>query len=223
MAGYFFPSRARACFGAREGDDGGTDPVVNASAPAPDNLAHLESSKWFAAQVQPHEEALRAYLRGRFPTLPDIDDLVQETYARLLRTHATGDVVEVRPYLFAVARNAALDLLRRNQVVAFESLGDMAGLSVMEEKPDAAEATARSQEMALVHEAIDLLPPRCQEVLRLRRFDGLPVKAIAARLGLSPKTIEAHLCAALLHCRRFLLSRGMSRDRLASARGPAAP
>ena len=47
------------------------------------SVANLTS--WFAEEVQPHESSLRSYLRSVFPSLPDIDDLVQESYARLLR------------------------------------------------------------------------------------------------------------------------------------------
>lgn len=49
-----------------------------------------EQARWFAEEVYPHEPALRAYLQARFPTLGDHDDLVQETYTRLLRAQANG-------------------------------------------------------------------------------------------------------------------------------------
>ena len=39
----------------------------------------------FAEHVQRHEAALRAYLLSRYSTLPDHDDLVQETYLRVWR------------------------------------------------------------------------------------------------------------------------------------------
>ncbi len=164
--------------------------------------------------MQPHEPALRAYLRGRFPGLRDVDDLLQETYARLLRAHAAGKVSEVRPYLFVIARNAAFDVVRRNQVVAIDSIGDMNSLFVVEERPDAAEAVSHAQEIEILHEAIAALPPRCREILRLRRFEGLSHRQISEKLGISTHTIDAHLCVAVYHCRRFLLERGVSRERL---------
>jgi len=37
-----------------------------------------KQTHWFAQDVHLHEVALRADLRSRFPTLPDIDGLVQE-------------------------------------------------------------------------------------------------------------------------------------------------
>ena len=179
-------------------------------------LAATDNARWFAEQVQPHESALRAYLRGRFPGLPDVDDLIQETYARVLRAKLAGELQEVRPYLFAIARNAAIDLTRRNRVAATDSLGNIEQLSVVEDRPDAAEAAAHGQEIEILHEAIDALPPRCREILILRRFRGLSHQAIANQLNISANTVDAQLCLALFRCRQFLLLRGVSRDTLAS-------
>lgn len=55
------------------------------SRPTAYPMSSAEQARWFSEHVQPHEPALRAYLSKRFPSLPDHDDLVQETYARLLR------------------------------------------------------------------------------------------------------------------------------------------
>jgi RNA polymerase sigma-70 factor (ECF subfamily) len=184
-------------------------------------LAATDHSRWFTDEVQPHESALRAYLRGRFPGLPDVDDLIQETYARLLRAKVAGKLQEVRPYLFATARNAAIDLARHKQVAATDSLGNIEQLSVVEDRPDAAEATAQGQEIEILHEAIAALPPRCREILTLRRFHGLSHQAIAQQLHISANTVDAQLCLAVFRCRQFLLLRGVSRDSLASV--PASP
>lgn len=181
-------------------------------------LADANYSRWFAEEVQPHERALRTYLRGRFPGLTDVDDLIQETYARLLRAHVAGKVSEMRPYLFVIARNAAFDVVRRNQIVAIDRIGNMESLLVVEERPDAAETVAHDQEIEILHEAIAALPPRCREILHLRRFEGLSHREISEKLGISTHTIDAHLCGAVFRCRRFLLERGVSRERLGSVR-----
>ena len=44
----------------------------------PPLVPHSDQAQWFAAEVQPHEPELRAFLRRHFPTVQDIDDLVQE-------------------------------------------------------------------------------------------------------------------------------------------------
>jgi hypothetical protein len=44
-----------------------------------------EQNRWFSQEVQPHEPLLRAHLHSAFPSLPDVDDIVQESYFRLIQ------------------------------------------------------------------------------------------------------------------------------------------
>jgi RNA polymerase sigma-70 factor (ECF subfamily) len=170
---------------------------------------HTDQSRWFAESVRPHEAELRAFLRRHFPTLTDVDDLVQETYVRLIRAQAAGEIAEPRAYMFTTARNAAFDLFRKRRPVSVEELGKNEWLNVVEEKPDAAEAASRRQEIALLTEAIGALPPRCRDVVTLRRLHGLSYREIAARLGIAEKTVNAHLALGLVRCRQFLAVRGV--------------
>src|SRR5262245_37121045 len=48
-----------------------------------------DTARWFAAEVQPHEPTLRAWLAQRFQGLAEIDDVVQEACLRVLRARAT--------------------------------------------------------------------------------------------------------------------------------------
>jgi len=96
-------------------------------------------SRWFTEEVQPHEPALRAYLQARFPTLADHDDLVQETYTRLLRAQANGGVRYPKAFLFTAARNAAFDLFRRRGAKPTEAVIDLVELTVLEDVPGVGE------------------------------------------------------------------------------------
>jgi len=174
-------------------------------------LAAGENVRWFKEEIRPHERELRAYLRGRFPSLRDVDDLVQETYARLLRARDGGSATLTRAYLFVVARNVALDLIRRSQVVTVESLGDLAQLSVVEERPDAAETLSHEQELQLLADAMRALPPRCREILTLRRIEGRSHREIAEKLGIAEGTVNAQLAIGLMRCREYLCAHGVAR------------
>ncbi|MDP3072189.1 MAG: sigma-70 family RNA polymerase sigma factor [Opitutaceae bacterium] len=174
-------------------------------------LAPPRESRWFAEEIRPHEVALRAYLRGRFPMVHEVDDLVQETYARLLSARATGRATLTRAYMFVVARNLALDLIRRRRTVKIEFLGNVEELSVVEERPDAAEILSHEQELALLADAMRALPARCGEILRLRRIEGLSHRAIADRLGIAEGTVNAQLAIGVIRCRRYLCAHGVVR------------
>jgi RNA polymerase sigma-70 factor (ECF subfamily) len=169
----------------------------------------VETARWFAEEVQPHESSLRHWLRGRFPALRDVDDLVQESYARLLRARRRGQVAHARSYLFATARNAACDLARRERVAAIEGVADIETLSVYEDRPDVAESLSHEQEIEILAEAIQALPKRCRLVLKLRKLRGLSHREIARRLGISEHTVNAQLARGLAQCRAFLRERGV--------------
>jgi RNA polymerase sigma factor (sigma-70 family) len=168
-----------------------------------------EQARWFTEQVQPHEPELRAFLSRRFPTVQDIDDLVQESYARLMRARRHGSIVEPRAYLFTTARNAALDLFRRKPTLSVEDLAETGRLAVVDESPDAAETASHAQEIALLTEAIAALPPRCREVLVLRKLQGVSYREIGARLAISENTVNAQLAIGVVRCRQYLEARGV--------------
>ncbi len=171
---------------------------------------HTDHARWFAEEVQPHEAALRAYLRGRFPSLHDVDDLVQESYARILRAREIGTAKLTRAYLFVTARNLALDAIRHTNVIAFQSLAEINESSVVEERPDAAEAASSDQELEILAEAIATLPQRCREIFVLRRYRELSHRDIALRLGIAENTVNAQLVIAMLRCREYLRQRGVT-------------
>ena len=168
-----------------------------------------EQARWFAQEVQPHETSLRSYVRNVFPLFPDIDDLVQESYARLLRAKEGGRVSYAKAFLFTTARNVALDFFRRRKVVAIDGVADLRELTVVEDRPDAAEAVNKQQELELLSEAIRALPGRCRQVLTLRLLYGMSHKEIAAELRISEHTVKAQLAKGMRRCADYFEERGV--------------
>jgi RNA polymerase sigma-70 factor (ECF subfamily) len=166
-----------------------------------------ETAAWFAREVQPHEGMLRTYLVG-IARPSDIDDLVQESYLRLLRLREQGRMRSPRGLLFTVARNAAHDLFRRRGRAPVAPASDTEADIVPDDSPGTAEAVCREQEIALLADAIEALPERCRAVFLLRQFENLPQREIAARLGIAEHTVESQLTKALRRCEEFFAARG---------------
>ncbi|MBL9201108.1 MAG: RNA polymerase sigma factor, partial [Opitutaceae bacterium] len=170
-----------------------------------------DDASWFAAEVQPHDAALRAWLRARFPVLGEVDDVVQETYARVLQLRARDPLRAhaVKPLLFTTARHLALDQIRRRAIVPIEGFGEDDGALFADDAAGVAETVSRRQELALLAEAIQSLPDRCRQILTLRKIYGLPQKEIARQLGIAEHTVEAQVGVGVRRCAEYLARFGL--------------
>ncbi len=168
-----------------------------------------DSDRWFVEHVLPHEPALRAWLKAHYSSATDVDDLVQETYARLMRARERGPIQSVKAFLFATARNLAIDGLRRKKVVAIDSVAEIESLFVFEDGPGVPETVGRQQELELLTQAIQSLPDRCRQVLTLRKIYGMSLRDIARELGIAEHTVEAQIGIGVRRCAAFLARRGL--------------
>ncbi len=175
--------------------------------PSPDP----ELAKWFAEEVQPHEPALRAWLRGRFPTLTDADDLVQEAYSRLLRARETGSIACAKAFLFVTARNLALNQLRHLRHERPDGLMELDASGVLDESAAIPESVARAEDLQLLIHAIQSLPDRCRQIMTLRKIYGLSQQEVATKLGISVHTVEAQGAIGLRKCIIYFRLHGYGR------------
>ncbi len=176
-------------------------------------LQETEQSRWFTLEVQPHEPALRAYLQSRFPLLRDADDIIQETYRRLLRENNAGRLRHPRAFLFTAARNAALDFFRRRKHAPTESITHSEAANVVEESAHVAEAVCQQQELQILADAVQTLPHRCRQVIMLRYLKGYSYKEIAATLGISAETVKTHMAKGVKLCSDYFAARGLLEER----------
>ena len=182
----------------------------------PPPLPPPEESRWFADNLQRHEPALRAYLLSRYSTLPDHDDLVQETYLRMLRVRLQVRLATAKAFLFATAGHLAIDRFRRTRAARQVPLDAVDDLADGDSLPNAVEILEQRERYELLAQAVAELPPRCREVMLLRYRDGLPCKEIARRLGVSPETVKSHLVKGVGDCIGFFQRNGLLADTAAS-------
>ncbi len=174
--------------------------------PSPDP----KQSRWFAEEIHPHEAILRGYLRGAFPAVQDIDDVVQESYLRVWKAASVRQIASAKAFLFRVARNVALDLVRRHRSCPVQPVGNLALLPVIEEKSAEAEAPSLEARITLLVEAVEALPPRSREVMILCKFQSLSYREAAAQLGISEKTVGEHLYRGMKRLGEELQRRGVT-------------
>lgn len=134
--------------------------------------------------------------------------VVQEAFVKLweIRNELDSDS-NLRNFLFTLVKNNCLNILKRRQILIrhhekirwmemhyqYESLNrlgdDYLEFSELKEKID---------------QAIRNLPEHCRVVFEMSRFEDLKNREIAEKLGVTQKTIEAHLTKALKILRKEL-------------------
>jgi RNA polymerase sigma factor (sigma-70 family) len=152
---------------------------------------------WFKLEVLPHEEALMRYLRRCWPNRDDIHDLRQETYVRIYESAQSSIPVSARPFIFAIAKNLMADRIRKQRIVAIDSVGDLETLDVLVDELTPERRTSAHEELRQLAHAVDELPAKCRAVLWMRRIDALSQKEVAARLGVSERTVEKHVMTGI--------------------------
>lgn len=131
------------------------------------------------------------------------EDLAQDTFFKFWEKRQSIHIqTSLKAYLRRMAVNEALYYLRKNK--KFQKDYD-------KEPSDLGGSTETVEEQLLQQEledkiaaAIKTLPPRCQQVFRLSRFEDKSYKEIAAKLEISIKTVENQMGKALKMLRAAL-------------------
>jgi RNA polymerase sigma factor (sigma-70 family) len=147
----------------------------------------------FEAAYREHHRAVLRLLRWRLGDDPDIPDLMQESYLRILRYRDCGPE-SLKLLLFRTALNLATShgvlARRRMPHLQFDEL------ELQCEGVPLDEALDRDCQIRDALNAAAQLPPRCREVFLLRLLHGLRQREIAARCGISTRMVEQHLSRA---------------------------
>ena len=150
-------------------------------------LAHAGDERAFAAIVERYRAPLLRYCGG-FVSAAAAEDAVQQAfinaYAALSRDDDSRIPAALRPWLYRIAHNAALNVARDPQA-GFEELPD--GLDRVE-RPD--EVVAARERFRRVIGAVSALPPKQRQVIVRHALDGDSHERIASDLGMTAGSIR---------------------------------
>ena len=125
----------------------------------------------------------------------DAEDLTQDVFVKAWQA-LPGWRPEARfsTWLLQIARNAALDQLRRRRVVQFAPLDD--GMDVADTAPGPEARYASRQRQALLENALQQIAAEHREILLLREIEDLSYAELAAVLGIAEGTVKSRLARA---------------------------
>ncbi|PHV06615.1 RNA polymerase subunit sigma-70 [Janthinobacterium sp. BJB412] len=150
---------------------------------------------WFVAEVLPLEGMLTQYLRRNWRNHSELADLRQEVYVRVYEAAGRARPLRAAPFVMATARHLLIDRARRQQLVEIDSVADLPELGMDELSPE--RHAAGRAELDQLWQALAALPPRCREVVRLRKMEGLSQREVAAKMGIKEDTVEKQIAKGM--------------------------
>jgi len=128
----------------------------------------------------------------------DAEDIAQEVLIRAHEALRGGHVPDdLRPWLYRLTRNRAIDELRRKRWTA-HSLDATHGLS-SDDRGEPARALSRKESMRQLVDDIAELPARQREALIARELDGLRLEQVATQLEISVPAAQKLVTRARLN------------------------
>lgn len=171
--------------------------MADAGQPDPElvRLARKGDQAAFGSLVRRYQDRIYRHLLHMTQSREDALELAQEVFIK-----AWSALPEWRPdaqfntWLYRIASNAALDLLRRRKVVSFVAIEDDFDAPSTRPGPEA-EAQAR-QDLRRMDAALARLPADQREIVLLREVEGLSYEELAAALAVDEGTVKSRLARA---------------------------
>jgi RNA polymerase sigma-70 factor (ECF subfamily) len=150
--------------------------------------------------IRRYHDSLIRFLRRRLGSAEDASDVAQEAYVRMLQYEGSTTIRSPSSVLFRIAINVANDMGRAEQARHISSLCRIDDVELPSDLPTPEREIASMQDLELLYEAIERLPPKCQQVFLLSRVQGMTYPEIARHCGISVKMVEKHIGRALAVC-----------------------
>ena len=127
------------------------------------------------------------------------EDIVQSVFVRLWENRYSIQSSSIRYYLSSAVKNNCIDLIRKK-----ETQEKYTRRFLSNNITSGTDFWAESELEQMIEKSIANLPPRCAEIFRMSRFDGMKTHEIAEKLQLSNRTVETQISNALKILRKDL-------------------
>lgn len=123
------------------------------------------------------------------------EEVVQEVFLKVwMRRTEMAKVVNFEGYLFTMARNLIFDDIKD---IAQETSTRNEFAHTIQQVNGTDDLVCEAQYEALLHKAVNELPPQQKQIFRLAKIEGLSHQAIATQLHISRLTVKTHMAKAL--------------------------
>ncbi|MBO7055293.1 MAG: RNA polymerase sigma-70 factor [Bacteroidales bacterium] len=165
---------------------------------------NVDWNSFFQSVYKTYYSRLCVFACGFLQNENDAEEIVQNVILKLWeQKDKINEIENMQAYLFRSVKNQCLNFIKRNKLAdvykteAWKELKELEEQTMSNTQPEDNE-----QQIKQLKEAIETLPERCQEVLKMSKFEGLKNKEIADELQISLKAVEANISRAFTLIRK---------------------
>jgi RNA polymerase sigma factor (sigma-70 family) len=156
-----------------------------------------------------HQEALARYIGKKMRHIDDAEDVVQETFIRLIQKEQADNksiesMTSPQAYIYRTASNLAIDRLRQLRARVDEGERSELSEAIEATTPTPIQIIDAEQRMQQMKRAIAQLPPKCRQVFVLHKFRQMTYREVSSHLGISVSMVEKHMMKALTKLDKYL-------------------
>jgi RNA polymerase sigma-70 factor (ECF subfamily) len=150
----------------------------------------------FETLFKDYYERLCNYANTFINDIDEAEEMVQGTFLSLWEKHENIDIhTSLKSYLYWAVHNNCLNRIKHFKVRQEHSTEYLHYADI--EYEQASQSVLSKELEQQINTAIESLPPQCQTVFKMSRFENLTYNEIAEQLNISVKTIENHMIKAL--------------------------
>ncbi|HMG07590.1 MAG TPA: RNA polymerase sigma-70 factor [Mucilaginibacter sp.] len=137
-----------------------------------------------------------AYLKSKELAEEVVADVLYQVWST---KHHLENIQHLRVYLFTAVRNRCYTQLskKKREQSLFVNTGELHEDSHIDFNVDPEKQMITGELSKFIKEIVEDLPPRCKQIYKLIREEGLRNKDVAVQLGISINTIDVQLAIAL--------------------------
>ncbi|WP_185999908.1 RNA polymerase sigma factor [Novosphingobium aerophilum] len=129
------------------------------------------------------------------------EDVAQALWLKIHAVHDHPPIANKKAFLYRMARNVAIDMVRSDKRRSRHiTSGDELPGDIAAPVPSAETAMLDREALVRLTAALAELSPRCQQIIRMNRIDGVSITDIAARLGISRQMVGRYIAQGMAHC-----------------------
>ncbi len=163
---------------------------------------------WFEREILPHRKSLERYLARCFPHEPDLEDIVQQSFERVLTRTGDEPIENPKFYLRRTAWSLIQSRTRRRAIASIDHYADLSSFDFQCDAPLPDEICAAREEFEVLVELYSELPPRAQEAIFQIRLEGRPYIEVAQSFDLCVSSVAKQIRRSVRQLRAGLESAG---------------